>query len=85
HTNYLKVVSARGDITFTYERTPVVEQLSAEAWVAGGIGSCEPETWTSWSTRWWNDKWCWSAGAQTVLTYDMAEDDFDASWQFDFE
>ncbi|MCL4267757.1 MAG: hypothetical protein KJ069_31615 [Anaerolineae bacterium] len=85
HTNYLKVVSARGDITFTYERTPVVEQLSAEAWVAGGIGSCEPETWTSWATRWWNDKWCWSAGAQTVLTYDMVEDDFDASWQFDFE
>ncbi len=85
HTNYLKVVSARGDITFTYERTPTVDQLSAEAWVAGGIGSCEPETWTSWSTRWWNDKWCWSAGAQTVLTYDIAEDDFDASWQFDFE
>lgn len=85
HTNYLKVVSARGDITFTYERTPVVEQLSAEAWVAGGLGSCEPETWTSWSTRWWNDKWCWSAGAQTVLVYDTVEDDFSASWQFDFE
>jgi hypothetical protein len=85
HTNYLKVVSARGDITFTYEHTPVVDQLSAEAWVAGGIGFCEPETWTSWSTRWWNDKWCWSAGAHTALVYDMVEDDFDASWQFDFE
>jgi hypothetical protein len=85
HTNYLKVVSARGDITFTYERTPVVDQLLADAWVAGGIGSCEPETWTSWSTRWWNDKWCWSAGAQASLTYNIIEDDFDASWQFDFE
>lgn len=85
HTNYLKVVSARGDITFTYERTPTVEELSAEAWVAGGIGSCEPETWTTWAGRWWNDKWCWSAGAQTELTYNIAEDDFDASWQIDFE
>lgn len=85
HTNYLKVVSARGDITFTYERTPSAEQLSAEAWVAGGIGSCEPETWTTWAGRWWNDKWCWSAGAQTELTYDLVEDDFDASWDFDFE
>ncbi len=86
HTNYLKVVSARGDITFTYERTPVVEQLSAEAWVkVMSLASCEPETWTSCSTRWWNDRWCWSAGAQTVLTYNMAEDDFDASWDFDFE
>jgi hypothetical protein len=85
HTNYLKVVSARGDITFTYERTPSVVQLSADAWVAGGIGFCEPETWTSWSGRWWNDKWCWSAGAQTALVYDAVADDFDASWQFDFE
>ncbi len=85
HTNYLKVVSARGDITFTYERTPMAQVLSAEAWVAGGIGSCEPETWTSWSSRWWNDKWCWSAGAQTALEYNLVEDDFDASWQFDFE
>ena len=85
HTNYLKVVSARGDITFTYERTPSVEQLSAEAWVAGGLGSCEPETWTSWDTRWWNDKWCWSAGAQTTLVYDINENDYNASWQFDFE
>jgi hypothetical protein len=85
HTNYLKVVSARGDITFTYEHTPTVDQVSAEAWVAGGLGSCEPETWTSWSTRWWNDKWCWSAGAQAELVYDTIEDDFDASWEFDFE
>ncbi|MCI0399597.1 MAG: fibronectin type III domain-containing protein [Chloroflexi bacterium] len=85
HTNYLKVVSARGDITFTYERTPVVDDLSAEVWVAGGIGSCEPESWTSWSTRWWNDRWCWSAGAQATLVYDLIEDDFNASWQFDFE
>lgn len=85
HTNYLKVVSARGDITFTYEHTPTTEQVSAEAWVAGGIGSCEPESWSSWSGRWWNDKWCWSAGAQTVLTYNTVEDDFDASWEFDFE
>jgi|GEM_PF-2180425 len=85
HTNYLKVVSARGDITFTYERTPVVQQLSAEAWVAGGLGFCEPETWTSWAGRWWNDKWCWSAGAETTLVYDTVADDFNASWQFDFE
>jgi hypothetical protein len=85
HTNYLKVVSARGDITFTYERTPTAEELSADAWVAGGIGSCEPETWTSWASRWWNDKWCWSAGARTLLEYNILEDDFDASWQFDVE
>jgi hypothetical protein len=85
HTNYLKVLSARGDMTFTYERTPEVEALSAEVWVAGGIGSCEPETWTTWAGRWWNDKWCWSAGAQSELVYNIAEDDFDASWDFDFE
>ncbi len=85
HTNYLKVVSARGDITFTYERTPSVENLSAETWVAGGIGFCEPETWTSWATRWWNDKWCWSAGSYTTLVYDMVADDFDGVWVFDFE
>ncbi|NJN17101.1 MAG: hypothetical protein HC822_12915 [Oscillochloris sp.] len=85
HTNYLKVLSARGDMTFSYAHTPTADYLTAEAWVAGGIGSCEPETWTSWAGRWWNDRWCWAAGAQTELSYNLAEDDFDASWQFDFE
>jgi hypothetical protein len=85
HTNYLKVLSARGDMTFSYAQTPTTQVVTAEVWVAGGIGSCEPETWTSWASRWWNDRWCWTAGGQAELSYNTAEDDFDASWQLDFE
>ena len=83
--NYLKVFSARGDLTFTYEATPEVLQITAEAWLAAGIGSCEPETWTSWESRWWNDKWCWSGGATQAWTYDYLAQDFDVVMQFDVE
>jgi hypothetical protein len=85
HSNYFRVVSLRGDITFTYEHTPTVEQLSAQTWLAGGLGWCEPETWTSWGGRWWNDRWCWTAGARGTLTYNETVEDFDADWDFDTE
>ncbi len=85
HMNYLKVFSARGDLTFTYEATPEVLQITAEAWLAAGIGSCEPETWTSWEGRWWNDKWCWTGGVTQAWTYDYLAQDFDVVMQFDVE
>jgi hypothetical protein len=85
HMNYLKVFSARGDLTFTYEATPEVAQITAAAWLAAGIGSCEPETWTSWETRWWNDKWCWTGGVTQAWTYDYVAQDFDVVMQFDVE
>jgi hypothetical protein len=38
--------------------------FSGEGWIAAGVGSCSPNTWHSWSTRWWNDSWCYTAGAR---------------------
>jgi hypothetical protein len=36
---------------------------TGEGWLAAGIGFCEPESWTTWQERWWDDDWCYCAGA----------------------
>ncbi len=64
--------------------------LSGLAWVAGGLGLCDAETWTSWETRWWNDKWCWTAGAALEVTVNLEGInpqgiDLDVSWDADYE
>jgi hypothetical protein len=78
HGDLLCIVSARGDLSLVYWRTPDgKDHLQGTAWVAGGIGFCEPETWTSWESRWWDDDWCLTGGAYASLTYSGSLDDPD--------
>jgi hypothetical protein len=42
-------------------------------WVAGGIGFCEPNEWTSWDDRWWNDSWCYTCGAMVSVDYNVGQ------------
>jgi hypothetical protein len=38
-------------------------------WVAGGLGFCDADGWKSWETRWWNQPFCWTAGAYLHIGY----------------
>jgi hypothetical protein len=64
--------------------------LTGIAWVAGGVGLCNAETWTSWESRWWDDSWCWNAGAYLEVDVNLtginpAGLDIDAEWEADYE
>jgi hypothetical protein len=64
--------------------------LTGIAWVAGGLGFCDAGTWTSWETRWWDDSWCWNAGAYLEVEVSLtglnpAGLDIDADWDADYE
>ncbi|MEM7126355.1 MAG: hypothetical protein AAF702_08525 [Chloroflexota bacterium] len=82
---FLAVVTMRGDITFIYAYDAGDHSVSSDAWVAGGIGACEPETWTSWDSRWWHDRWCWTAGARLLLNWNVTQSNFDVDVQIDTE
>ncbi|MBV7328758.1 hypothetical protein KFU94_10955 [Chloroflexi bacterium TSY] len=82
---FLAVVKMRGDITFIYAYNAGDHSISSEAWVAGGLGFCEPETWSSWNSRWWNDRWCWTAGAFLGLEWNVTQGNFDVDVQIDTE
>lgn len=71
-------IGGRGQVTLAVEKLPnggsvygrtcdITEgcvAFSGEGWIAAGVGNCSPNTWHSWSTRWWNDSWCYTAGAR---------------------
>ncbi len=61
------VVSARGDITLIalYDRE---FSFNGTGFVAGGLGFCEPESWSS-VARVWEDDWCWTCVAYLTLQY----------------
>ncbi len=42
---------------------------TGQAWAAVGIGFCDPEYWYTWEGRWWDDSWCWTCGAEVLVTY----------------
>ncbi len=63
------LVSARGQLSLElYESTGVLH-FDGQAWLAGGVGDCEPNTWNSWGGRWWGDSWCAQAGAMVQVNY----------------
>jgi len=84
----LCVVSARGDLTLKiYRKSPGGQcaekpSMRGRFWAAGGIGFCEPGSWDSWAKRWWDDSWCWTAGAMVDANYN---DDKPGGWSWDYD
>jgi len=62
------IVSARGMMTLIGGKSGDDYYFSGNAWVAGGIGDCEPEDWTSASAV-WDDGWCYTCVAYLDLQY----------------
>jgi hypothetical protein len=88
----LCVVGARGDLSLRIYRNPLPADqgcgepsMSGRFWAAGGIGFCDPKSWTSWETRWWGDGWCWTAGAVVDISYDGNVDEWDWHYDADYE
>jgi hypothetical protein len=78
HGEALCVVSARGDVSLTMNKKQINGQdalkFEGEGWIAGGLtiwpGSCSPGSWgATWKGRWWNDYWCWQAGAAAEIIW----------------
>ena len=76
----LCLISARGDLTllgsldlggllddFSFSGLTDNLALAGTGWIAGGIGFCDPEEWTS-PAAVWDDSWCY-----TCLAYLLAE------------
>ncbi len=84
----LCVVSGRGDLTIQIYRKLLPggcadsASFKGQFWVAGGIGFCDPDTWTSWASRWWGDSWCWTAGAVVSADYNETTPG-DWTWNYD--
>lgn len=74
------LVSARGQLSLSLYETTGILHFDGDAWLAGGIGDCEPNTWNSWGGRWWGDSWCAQAGARVQVQY--AED---SGWDVDYD
>ena len=64
----LCVVSVKGEVTLIGGREGSNYYFNGHAWVAGGIGDCEPEDWDTLNDA-YNDKWCYACGASVDLTY----------------
>jgi hypothetical protein len=79
------LVSATGQLSLEISQVGSVMTFNGQAWVAGGVGDCEPSTWNNWGGRWWGDKWCAQAGAQVFVTYTDTPSDWDVSYDLDVE
>ncbi|MDP8245464.1 MAG: hypothetical protein P9L94_15375 [Candidatus Hinthialibacter antarcticus] len=64
----LCVVSVKGEVTLIGGREGSNYYFNGHAWVAGGIGDCEPEDWDTLNDA-YSDKWCYACGASVDLTY----------------
>jgi len=88
----LCVISARGDVSLSMSKSGVNNQgediweFDGEGWVAGGAGfDCDPGTWgPNWSGRWWNDDWCYQAGAYAAISWN-SDEGWDYSLDADYE
>lgn len=63
------LVSARGQLSLEIYESSNILHFDGQAWLAGGVGDCEPSTWNSWGGRWWGDSWCAQAGAMVEVKY----------------
>jgi len=72
--SFICLVSIRGDITLQYWQqtfnNQTVRKFEGVGWVAGGLGFCDADGWKSWETRWWDQPFCWTAGAYLQIRYD---------------
>lgn len=75
------LVSAAGQVLLEISQVGAVMTFTGQAWVAGGVGDCEPSTWTSWGGRWWGDSWCQQAGAVVDVQYV----DTPPAWTVDYD
>lgn len=71
--SFICLVSLRGDITLEYSQqtfnNQTVRTFNGDGWVAGGLGFCNADGWKSWDTRWWDQPFCWTAGARLQIKY----------------
>jgi len=71
--SFICLVSLRGDITLEYYQQTFNNQTTRTfdgvGWVAGGLGFCDADGWKSWETRWWDQPFCWTAGARLQIKY----------------
>ena len=74
----LCVVAVKGEVTLIGGREGSAYYFYGQAWVAGGIGDCEPEDWDTLDDA-LSDKWCLSCGASIDLTYIQEE------WKVDYD
>lgn len=79
------LVSARGQLSLEISMVGEFMTFTGDAWLAGGVGKCEPSTWKNWSGRWWNDSWCAQAGARVVVVYTEVDDTWDVDYTLDVE
>ncbi|MFM2031968.1 MAG: hypothetical protein RLZZ297_733, partial [Chloroflexota bacterium] len=75
------LVSAAGQLSLEISQVGAVMTFTGQAWVAGGVGDCEPNSWNSWGGRWWGDSWCQQAGAVVDVQYV----DSPANWTVDYD
>jgi len=72
--SFICLVSIRDDITLQYWQqtfnNQTVRKFEGTGWVAGGLGFCDADGWKSWETRWWDQPFCWTAGAYLQIRYD---------------
>jgi hypothetical protein len=73
HGKYMCLLSARGDMTLQLSKKAGQSDFSmlGQFWLAGGFGFCDPEDWTTWDDRWWDDSWCYTCGANVEMDYNM--------------
>jgi hypothetical protein len=81
------VISGRGDLAMEIFRPDDPKgtkpyAFRGEFWIAGGVGSCDPEDWDSWESRWWGDSWCYTCGAIAQVDYNQTVAD---DWEWDYE
>ena len=79
------LVSAAGQLSLEISSVASRMTFNGQAWVAGGIGDCEPQTWTSWGGRWWGDSWCAQAGAMVNVRYVDQPENWTVSYDLDVE
>jgi len=89
--SFICLVSIRGDITLQYWQQTfsgqTVRKFEGTGWVAGGLGFCDADGWKSWETRWWDQPFCWTAGAYLQIRYDegTANDGWKVSYSVELE
>lgn len=90
--SFICLVSLRGDITLEYSQQTfngdTVRRFTGAGWVAGGLGFCDADGWKSWETRWWDQPFCWTAGAYLKIAYREGPGGptgWDVSYNIEFE
>lgn len=76
-------ITARGDMTLTYERPSGHNRLEGNMWVAVGVGLCDSGSWDSFREA-LRDDFCLVVGADGTLVYDDSLPK-NKRWDFDYK